>query len=322
MRGNDANRAVAELAATRHGAYSRRLAASVGFTKAMAAARLRRGDLTEPVPGVLVVAGTPMTYRTRLSIVVQAAGGTVASHRSAALLHGFDDFASAPLEVTVPRGRYPEIDDVIVHRAKRIDPCDITTVDGIPVTSVARTLCDLGAVVDQDTVERSLDCALRRGCSQRWIEEVHARVDRPGPSGTATLGRILDDPRRRGRLPDSWLERLLKRASAHPELPEMVLQHEVRDPSSGRLVAVLDGCFPDWMIGVEGHSKQYHGHGTRREWSDLERDNAVGMFGYEIVYVTWTLANDPDRFCDIILRTYRARQLAAQRSSSLPKAAS
>jgi hypothetical protein len=98
MRGNDANRAVAELAASRHGAYARRLAATVGFTKAMAATRLRRGDLTEPVPGVLLISGTPMTFRTRLSIAVQAAGGTVASHRAAAHLHGFEDFDIAPLE--------------------------------------------------------------------------------------------------------------------------------------------------------------------------------------------------------------------------------
>jgi hypothetical protein len=312
MRGNDAARAVAELAATRHGAYARRLAATVGFTKGMAAVRLRRGDLTEPVPGVLLIAGTPMTYRTRLSIAVQAGGGTVASHRASGHLHAFDDFIDgAPLEVTVQSGRYPEIDGVTVHRAKRLDPCDITLVDGIPVTSIARTLCDLGAVVDQDTVERSLDCALRRGYSLRWIEEVLGRVDRPGPSGTATLRRILDDPRRQGGLPDSWLERLIKRASAHPDLPELVMQHEVRDPRTGRRVAVLDGCFPEWRIGVEGHSKKFHGYGTKREWLDLERDNALGMLGYEIVYVTWPLANDPDRFCDTVLRTHQARQRAA-----------
>jgi hypothetical protein len=321
MRGHDAQRAVAELAATRHGAFTRRLAVTVGFTRAMAASRIRGGHLIEPVPGVLLVAGTPMTFRTRLSVAVQAAGGTVASHRAAALLHGFDGFASAPVEVTVPRGRYPGIDGVIVHRAKRLDACDITEVDGIPVTTVARTLCDLGAVVDQDTVERSLDCALRRGCSLRWVEETHARVDRPGPSGTATLARILDDPRRSGRLPDSWLERIVQRALQHPDLPELELQHEVRDPRNRRLVAVLDGCFPEWKIGIEGHSKAFHGT-PKREWADLERDNALGALGYEIVYVTWRLAHEPDELIDTVVRTHQARRLAAQRSDPLRSAAS
>jgi hypothetical protein len=72
--------------------------------------------------------------------------------------------SSRPLvEVSVRRGRYPTVDGVLVHRAKRLDPCDVTEVDGIPVTSVARTLCDLGAVVPQDAVEAALDSALRRG---------------------------------------------------------------------------------------------------------------------------------------------------------------
>jgi hypothetical protein len=299
-------RAVAELAASQHGAFTRRQAARFGLTKGPVATRLRRGTLREPLPGVLFVTGSPLTYRARLSMAVHAGGGTVASHRAAALLHGFDDFRAAPIEVSVRNGRYPEIDGVIVHRAKRLDPCDVTEVDGIATTSVARTLCDLGAVVDQDTVERSLDCALRSGHSLRWIEEVHGRVDRPGPSGTATLGRILADPRRQGRLPDSWLERLIQRAASRPELPELVMQHEVRDPVTGRRVAVLDGCFPDWRIGIEGHSKRFHGSG-RREWLDLERDNVLGTLGYEIVYVTWPLANDPDRLCDIVVRTHEAR---------------
>jgi hypothetical protein len=133
MRAHDARRAVAELAASQHGAYSRRQAATTGFTKAMIAARIRRGDITEPVPGVLLVSGTPLTFRTMLSIAVLAGGGTVASHRAAALLHGMEGFGSAPVEVTVPRGRYPAIDGAVVHRAKRIDPCDVTVVDGIPV---------------------------------------------------------------------------------------------------------------------------------------------------------------------------------------------
>ena len=154
-------------------------------------------------------------------------------------------------------------------------------------------LCDLGAVVDQDTVERTLDWALRKGYPERWIREVHARVDRPGPSGTQALGRILDDPRRSGRLPDSWLERIIKRSAEAPDMPRFEVQHEVHDPRTGQLIAVLDGCWVDWKIGVEGHSKAFHGLGQKREWTDLVRDNAVKRLGYELIYVTWDLAHRP-----------------------------
>jgi hypothetical protein len=310
MRADDAMRAVAELAASRHGALTRQQAATIDIGRKTIATLKRRGLVDEPVPGVLFVAGAPATYLARLSVATAAGGGTISSHRASASLHGVDDFETAPLEVTVTRGRYPDIPDVVVHRAKRLDPVDVTEIGGIATTSVARMLCDLGAVVDQDTVERALDWALRHGFSERWIREVHERVDRPGPSGTRTLGRILADPRRAGRMPDSWLERIIKRSAEAPDLPRFEVQHEVRDPRTGRLVAVLDGCWVDWRIGVEGHSKAFHGFGQKREWTDLVRDNAVKRLGYELIYVTWDLAHRPGE----ILTT--ARDIHAARTGS------
>jgi len=50
-----------------------------------------------------------------------------------------------------------------------LDPCDMTSIDGIPTLSIARTLCELGRDVTADQLERALDDALRRGVSARWI---------------------------------------------------------------------------------------------------------------------------------------------------------
>jgi hypothetical protein len=304
MRADDAWPAVAELAATQHGALTRRLAADRGLDAKRVAARKRDGLLTEPVPGVLVVAGTPPTFRQRLAIATFAAGGTVASHRAAALLHGFDGIDSAPVEVTVRRGRYPEIDGVVVHRSTPLDDRDITVVDGIPCTTVARTLCDLGAVLSQDDVERCLDGVLRAGASLGWIQETWRRVHRPGPSGTATLQRILEDPRRSGGVPESWLERLVRRALAAPDIPPIVLQHRVR--AGGRVVARFDAAIPEWRIGVEGHSAEWHDR-PGRVWRDLERDNAVKALGWDVIYVTYRLAKHPEELLDLIRRTHRVR---------------
>jgi hypothetical protein len=44
--------------------------------------------------------------------------------------------------VTAPRGCKPK-PGITVHRTRLIHPDDRTTVDGIPVTSVARTIVDL-----------------------------------------------------------------------------------------------------------------------------------------------------------------------------------
>jgi hypothetical protein len=270
---------------------------------------LRRGRLTEPVKGVLVIVGTPASFRQRLAVATLAGGGTVASHRSAALLHGFDGITSAPVEVTVRRGRYPSIDGVVVHRASPLDDRDVVTVHGLAVTSVARTLCDLGAVLRQDDVERCVDGALRTGTTERSLRETLDRVRRPGPSGTATLDRVLSDPRRTGGVPESWFERLVRRALSAPDLPPVVLQHVLRGPS-GQVVARFDAAIPQWRIGVEAHSAAWHDR-PGRVWRDLERDNDVKAVGWTVVYVTWSLARRPDDVLDLIRRTHANWQLRA-----------
>ena len=183
------------------------------MTKKATRVRVERGQWASPVRGVLLVAGSPDTWRQRLMIAVLASDG-VASHRAAAALHQLDGFPEGVVEVSVRAGRMPRVPGVVLHRVALLDSQDVTEVDGIPVTNVARTLCDLGAVVSDDRVEQALDDALRREFSQRWIEEALARVDRPGPSGTASLRRVLARPDRAGALPDSGFERLVERLVA------------------------------------------------------------------------------------------------------------
>jgi hypothetical protein len=323
MRRDDTMRAVAELAASQHGAYTRRQAAERGESRFIVARKLANGELIEPVPGVVFVSGSPMSYRARLSIATLAGGGTVSTHRASAHLHGAPDFGIAPLETTVVRGRYPDIPDVVVHRAKRIDPLDVVVVDGIRTTSIARMLCDLGAVVDQDTVEKVLDWALYRGIDERWVRQTLDRVRRPGPSGTATLDRVLNDPRRAGQIPQTFFERLVQRAATAPDLPPLVLQHPIHHPVTGKRLAVVDGMFVEWRIALEAHSKQWHGGG--RIWRDLERDNKLKAIGIDVVYVTWMLAQRPDELLGLVRDTHQVRvgaQLAAESGVTPPWAAS
>jgi len=304
MRADDAWRAVAELAASQHGVLTRRQAATVDFDKHRVATAVRDSRLAEPVPGVLVVTGTPATFRQRLVIAVFAGGGTVASHRAAAIIHGFDGFVAAPVEVTVKRGRYPTMEGVVVHRSTPLAERDLVVVDGIRCTNIARTLCDLGAVLRLDDVERCLDGELRKGASLRWITDTLQRVHRPGPTGTSTLKRILEDPRRTGGVPESWFERLVARALAAHDLPPLELQHTVR--RGGRVIARFDAAFPAWRIAVEAHSAEWHDQ-PGRVWRDLERDNEVKALGWTIVYVTWSMAKRPTDVLDLVRRTRRAR---------------
>ena len=61
-----------------------------------------------------------------------------------------------PIHVTVPcsaddpRRQRPDPPGVVVHYVPELHPDDLTVVDGIPTTSVSRTLVDLAEVMDRD----------------------------------------------------------------------------------------------------------------------------------------------------------------------------
>ena len=237
--------------------------------------------------------------------------GVAASHDAGGSLHRLDGFDPGPLSVTLPRDRHYAVPGVCTHRAT-LEPHDLTIVDGIPCTNIARTLCDLGAVVSQDKVERALDDALRRGVSERWIRETLSRVDRPGPSGTATLRRIFDLPDRSGPLPDSWFERLVERLLVSSVLPPPVRQHKVCETGGSR-VAYLDLAWPEVGLAVEPSGAKGHA-GNRNRRRDHARDFWLAADDWEVLYALWSDQHQPSRFRasveKVYIRRLRARTVA------------
>lgn len=304
MRSTDAWGAVAELAASQHGAFSRAQAAVRGLSASRIRTRLRRGELDEPAPGVLRLVGAPRTWHQRASIAALAGGGAAVSHRAAARLHRLDGASSSIVEVVVRRGRYPCIPGVVTHRWQGLAAGDLTTVEGIRCTSLAVTLAQFGAVASPACVEQALDDALRRGVSLAWIASTLDRLHRPGPSGTGVLRRILDDPSRGAELPESWFERLLSR-TATVGLPPPVLQHRTGvGPGGGYR---LDFAWPAVKLAVEGHSRRFH-FGAGMQEADHRRDLELAAAGWEVVYVTWRLAEDPDLLARHLLAIHDARR--------------
>jgi hypothetical protein len=68
-----------------------------------------------------------------------------------------------PADPSDPRALPPAPDGVIVHRVPALHPDDVTVVDGIPVTTVARTLIDLAEMMDADELRDCFAQARARG---------------------------------------------------------------------------------------------------------------------------------------------------------------
>lgn len=64
-----------------------------------------------------------------------------------------------------PRRPHSLPDGVEAHHGPPLHPDDVTILDGIPVTSVARTLIDLAEVMDADELRGCFVAARERGSS-------------------------------------------------------------------------------------------------------------------------------------------------------------
>ena len=306
---DDAVRAVAELAASQHRAFTRRQAAELNFDKGRVATAKRRGWLDEPYPGVLVINGSEDGWRQRLMAAVLAAGGhAVASHRSAARLHHLDGFEEDDVvELSVTRDhRWRGGDDVVAHHVVAIDAADVLAVGGIPCTGLARTLADLGMVVEPLAVRRALTSARRRGASLRWIQLTADRLYRPGPSGVAVLLRQLSTIPYEGRLPDSWFEELVAICLEDPGIPPIELQCPIRD-HSGRIVARTDIGIPCVRLGLEAHSRRFH-FGPDAEPLDEQRDMLAAACGWDLQYLGWYATKRPSDVVGVIKQIVAARR--------------
>jgi predicted transcriptional regulator of viral defense system len=94
-----------------------------------------------------------------MAAVLACGEGAVLSYRSAGALHGLRDWGHTKIEVTVPRRSARRHEGVKVHRSTTLTGSDATVVNGIPCTSVARTLLDLAEVITHRQLERAFDQA-------------------------------------------------------------------------------------------------------------------------------------------------------------------
>ncbi len=94
----------------------------------------------------------------------RACRGSVLSHASAAIVHGLPLLGPVPIPptVTVPPNGTGDLVRASLHRATLADR-DVVVRDGVPVTSVARTLVDLGRSSSIASAVVVADAALHGG---------------------------------------------------------------------------------------------------------------------------------------------------------------
>jgi very-short-patch-repair endonuclease len=229
-------------------------------------------------PGVYRLEGAPVTWQQLLLAACLATGG-VASHRSAGRIWELDLPTTERVEITVGGTSHRTLAGVRIHHARSLPR---TSRDGIPCTTVVRTLLDLAAVLEADDLQAALDSALREGLVT--LGYVERRIATQGRKGAGILKDLVAAQRRTGTRPaESRRERQVARMLMAQGLPEPVLQYElVRD---GRAVARFDLAWPTWRIA--GEFQSYRHHSGRRAWRrDAARANRAAAAGWRIIAIT------------------------------------
>jgi predicted transcriptional regulator of viral defense system len=167
---------VSELAGQQWGVVSRAQLRDIGVMPATVDVWARRGRLLVIHRGVYAVGHRALrTEGRRVAAVLACGRDAVLSHRSAAAHWGLLATDQADIDVTASRSR-DGVPGIRLHRSRSLDARDTTTHQGIPITTIARTLLDLAATVRKDRLERALAQAERlRVYDHRAITDVIAR---------------------------------------------------------------------------------------------------------------------------------------------------
>jgi very-short-patch-repair endonuclease len=218
-----------------------------GLDKHTICYRASVGRLHRRFRGVYAVGCRTLTRKGQWMAAVLAYGpGAVLSHRTAAELWGIGR-SGWKIEVTTahPKRSRP---GTTAHVAW-LHPDDVTEHEGIPVTSVARTILDVAARSVRDRVADLIEDAERaRLFDLRALDRAIAR--RPRAPGVPAIRAVLEDHRGAPEL-RSKLERDFRRLIAKAGLPE---------PQFNVLVAgiLVDVYWPQWKLVVELDGRRFH----------------------------------------------------------------
>ncbi|WP_382307570.1 DUF559 domain-containing protein [Herbiconiux sp. UC225_62] len=249
--------------------------------------RLRARDVVAPFTGVRIPADRALTLADRCrSFALRMPRDAAFSHTTAALLHGIpvpERFEhEAAVHVVVPGTRRAVGARDIHGHEMHLPPTDVVHRQSLPITSVERTWCDLGAVLDRIGLLAAGDRILFHDDPLASRESLAAAVDcyraRRGIRALRATLPLLSD---RAESPRESQLRLLLVDAGFPT-PEVNL--DIRDPI-GQKIARVNLAYPAWKVAIEYEGD--HHRTDQKQWRrDIARTRALQALGWTVIRVT------------------------------------
>lgn len=292
-----ADRRVADLAAAQHGVADHGQLVALGIGADAIHYRLEAGRLHQLHRGVYAVGHRLVTAHGRWMAAVLACGpGALLSHLSAAALWAIRPSTRAIVDVTAARSRHGH-SGIAVHRSRSLHPEDSALCEGIPVTSIARTLLDLAEVVSRQDLARAVEATERlRLFDLGAIERLLARSG--GRRGIKPLRAVLREYRAAP----------FTRSGLELEFLAVCEAHGLPRPETNVLVEgfEVDAVWREQRLVVELDSRAFHDTAAAFE-RDRLRDAALLLAGYRVLRITWgRLHSEPAVVADTVRRLLAA----------------
>ncbi|MGH9118192.1 MAG: DUF559 domain-containing protein [Acidimicrobiales bacterium] len=269
-----------ELSSRQHGAFAGWQLDNAGVPQAARQRRLRSGVWRRLLRDVYGLPGVTPSHEQNLWAAWLAVGPhSVVSHESAAELHGIPNVMRGRLVLTVPHSGWHRIPGSFVHQLNDVWPDHRAEVGGLPVTTPARTIVDLAAVVHTTRLRHIVEDAKHAGLTScEAVGQCLASVARRGKPGVRSLTLVLDRLGPGPSLTTSALERMTLDLLHGSGLPMPVGQF----PFPGRqfVAGCVDFAYPEAKLILETDGRRWHSR-IKELTRDRERDLEAARDGWQ-----------------------------------------
>lgn len=304
------DRGIAELALTQLGLFSRQQVFALGGDDDLIYRRVHQGHWLPIATGVYGLPGVRHTWRRALMAAVLTAGdGVAVSHHAAAAFHRLESFPTCTPILLSRHGAHHRVPNALVHQTRHLPPHHVTSVDGIPVTTVARTIVDLAAYVSRKRLAHVLDSAVRdRKVTLAEVRSVADELMKRGRKGSARMRSVLAERSEGWVPPESVMDRMFEKILRDRGIP---LPRKQR-PFPGRETL---GSRADWVDPpperniFELDGRRWH---TRLEdfERDRKRDREAHLNGFPTYRFTyWELRDAPDEVAETVVEARKIRMV-------------
>jgi predicted transcriptional regulator of viral defense system len=277
-----------------HGVVSRTDLLALGASDGAIGRRLAVGRLFRLHRGVYSIVPPSMLSRDGRYMAAALAGatGTLISHRPAAALHRLRSPPAGPIDITLSGIGTRNRPGLRVHSSRRLHSDDVDEIDGIPCTSVARTLIDIAATETQRALTKMVEKALMLQIYNHAA--VEAALDRAvGRAGPAALRRVLaeihDDPPNTANDFERDFLFLVEEEDLQPPIVNgWVCDHQV------------DFHWPAAKLIVEADGRATHANPIGFE-RDRARDLTLALAGWRVMRISARqLRREPERVAAVV----------------------